>query len=82
MVITSIFKLLNGLYQQVLGCTLQAYKACTCPASTPKKKSGVSNRDINGLMDEGSYMSEVRPWRTPRVAEGGQDLVAVFAPGG
>ena len=38
----------------LLGCTLLACKLCACQASRPKKEPGVSNRDINGLTDEGS----------------------------
>ena len=70
--------------RQVLGCTPQAYKPCTCPASRLKKKPRVSNRDINSLMDWGAYTSEARSWSdTPLcVAEGRQDLAAVLAPQG
>ena len=69
-------------YRVLLGCTPQAYKACACPASRPKKEPEVSNRDINGLMDGGAYTSEARSWSdTPLcAADGGQDMVAVFAP--
>ena len=42
--------------------TPQAYKACACPASRPKKKPRAQDRDISGLMDVGSYMSEARSW--------------------
>ena len=52
--------------KNLLGCTLQACNACTCPALQPKKESGVSNRDIGGLMDGGAYLSEARSWRTPQ----------------
>jgi len=45
-----------------LGCTPQGYKAYTCPVLEPKTEPGVSNRDIDGLMDEGAYMSEARSW--------------------
>ena len=38
----------------MLVCTPQAYEACACPASRPKKEPGVSNRDISGLMEGGS----------------------------
>ena len=53
----------------LLGCTLQAYK----PHILQIKEPGVSNRDINGLTDMGSYMSEVRSWSNtpPCVADGG-----------
>ena len=64
--------------------TPQADKPCTCPASKLKKEPRVSNRDLHGLMDGGSYMSEARSWGNtpPGTADGGQDKVAVFAPGG
>ena len=69
---------------ELLGCTPQAYKACACPASKLKKESRVSNRDISGLMDGGAYTAEARSWRdTPLcAADGGQDIVVVFAPEG
>ena len=41
------------VFLTLLGCTLQAYKPCTCPASRLKKEPGVSNRDISGLTDRG-----------------------------
>ena len=65
-----------------MGCTPQAYKAYACPASKLKKEPGVSNRDINGLTDGGAYTSEARSWSNtpPCEANGGQDMVAVFAP--
>ena len=68
----------------MLGCTLQAYKACACPASRLKKEPRVSDRDINGLMDGGAYMLEARSWSNtpPCAADHGQDLVAVFVSGG
>ena len=46
-----------------LGCTLQAYKACTCPTSRLKKELRVSNRHqwFNGW-DGGSYRSEAKSW--------------------
>ena len=42
----------------------------------------VSKRDIHGLMDEGTYMSEARSWNNipPCAVDGGQDMVTVFAP--
>ena len=66
----------------MLGCTRQAYKACVCPASRLKKEPGVSNRDINGLMDGGADLSEARSWSdTPAcVADGGQDKAASYSP--
>ena len=67
----------------MLCCTPQAYKACACPASRLKKEPGVSNRDINGLMDGGADLSEARSWSdTPAcVVDSGQDMAAVFPPG-
>lgn len=47
---------------QVLSCTLQTCKPCTCPASGPRKKPRVSHRDINGLMDRETYLFEARSW--------------------
>ena len=62
--------------------TPQAYKACACPASRPKKEPRAQDRD-SGLLDGGSYMSEARSWSdtSPCVADGGQDMAAVFALG-
>lgn len=63
----------------VLDCTPQAYKACRCPASGPKKKeSGKSHRDINDLVqNKGSWNN------TPQcAADGRQDMVAILAPRG
>ena len=47
----------------------------------PSFKTKDSNRDINGLMDEGAYTSEARSWSDtpPYVVDGRQDMVAVFA---
>ena len=59
-----------------MGCPPQAYKPCACPASRLKKEPRVSNRDINGLMDEGTYTSEAKSWSNE-----GQDKMIVFAPG-
>ena len=42
----------------ILGCTPQAYKACACSASRLKKEPGVSDGDISGLLDRGTYTSE------------------------
>ena len=63
----------------MLGCTLTG-----SPASRRKKEPGVSNRDISGLMDAGAYTLETRSWRDTLlcVAQGGQNMVAVFTPGG
>ena len=41
-----------------------------------EKDPGVSNRDINGLMDEGTYTSEAKSGSNE-----GQDKMIVFAPG-
>ena len=51
------------VFLTLLGCTLQAYKPWIFPASSLKKEPGVSNRDLSGLMEGGSYMSEARCWR-------------------
>ena len=72
------------MYYILLGCILQAYKACTCPVLRPKKEPRVSDRDINGFMDGGANMSEAKFWsNTPLcAADGRQDMAAGFAPGG
>ena len=59
-----------------MGCLPQAYKSCACPASRLKKEPRVSNRDISGLMDEGTYTSGAKSWSNER-----QDKMIVFAPG-
>ena len=41
-------------------CTPQAYKSIAYPALRPRKQTGVSNRNINGLMDSGVYRSKAR----------------------
>ena len=66
-----------------MDCTPQAYKACPCPASRPKKEPRVSNRDINGLMDGGADLSEAKSWSDtpPYGADGRQEKAAVFTPG-
>ena len=66
----------------MLGCTPQVYKACICPALRTKKEPGVNNRDINSLMDGGSYTSEASCWsNTPtKYRPSEQDMVAVFIP--
>ena len=46
----------------VQGCMPQACKPCTCPASKLKKEPWGSDRDVNCLMDGGSYTSEARSW--------------------
>ena len=55
----------------LLGCTPQAGKFCSCPASRPKKEPGGSDRDISGLSDRGSYTKG--PGTTP------QDMAAALA---
>lgn len=57
-----------------LGCTPQACKRCTRPASSRKKEPGVSNRGLHGLMDEGILHTEARPWRdtSPAVLTSGK----------
>ena len=62
----------------MLGFTPQACKPCACPASTLKKQTGVSDRDISGSMDEGPYMPEARSW-SDSAADNEQDMAAVFA---
>lgn len=42
--------------QMVLACILQACKSYTRPASKLKKALGISDRDINGLMNGGSHI--------------------------
>ena len=68
----------------LLGCTPQAYKACTCWALRWKKEPRVSDGDISGLIGGGAYTSKARSWSdTPLcVADSRQDMVAIFAPGG
>lgn len=46
--------------EQVLVCTLQAYKALCLLSLKTKQRTQVSDKDINGLMDGGAYMSEAR----------------------
>ena len=57
-----------------LGCTPQACKRCTRPASSWKKEPGVSNRGLRGLMDGGILHTEARPWRdtSPAVLTSGK----------
>ena len=68
----------------LLDCTLKAFRPCTCPASRLQEDPEISGRDIKGLMDGGSYMSEAMPWSdTPLcVPNGRQDMAAVLAPRG
>ena len=64
-----------------LGLRTEHY--CFCPASRLKKVPRVSDRDLSGLMDGGSYRSEARAWSdTPLcVVHSGQDVAAAFAMG-
>ena len=67
----------------LLDCTSQTWKPCTCLALREEKDPGVSNRDINDLMDRGIYTAKARSWSNILLcaALGGQDMVVVFAPG-
>ena len=58
----------------LLTCTPQALETCIRPAWRLKKQPGVSNRDINGLIDWEAYISEAGSWRD------WQDMVAVLDP--
>ena len=49
----------------ILGCTPQTYKPCTYQSSRPKRGPGVSNRDINGLMDRELTCLDQGPGVTP-----------------
>ena len=53
------------------------------PISRLKKKSRVSNRDVSGLMDAGSYMCEARSWSDtpPCVVDSRRDVATVSATG-
>lgn len=54
-------------------------------ASRPKKEEpGVSNKDLNVLMDRDSHLSEAKPSSDipPCVADSGQNMAAVFTIGG
>ena len=55
---------------ELLGCSLQACKPCTCPAPRIKKEPWVSHRDIDGLIDGGilHIWSSKFPERHPNVA--------------
>ena len=66
--------------EPILDCTPQARKPCTRPASRRKKEPGGSDRDIGGLIDGGSYMTEARFWSDgpPSAADSKQDTAAVF----
>ena len=54
------------------------------PALRQEKEPRVCDRDIHGLMDGEVYTSRARSWsNAPSCApDDGQDMVAVFAPGG
>jgi len=67
----------------LLDCTSQTWKPCTCLALRQEKEPGVSNRDINGLMDRGIYTAKARSWSNILLcaALGRQKMVVVFAPG-
>ena len=57
-------------------------KPCSCPVSRLKKEPRYSNRDINGLLDKGTYMSEAKvPGATLPLWMAGsrQATAAVFA---
>ena len=66
---------INSSVDGHLGCFhVLAIVNRACRALKPKKEPGVSNRDINGLMDWGAYMSEARSWSDtpPCVVDGGR----------
>ena len=57
----------DTLFSQVpsfkLGCSLHAWKPCSCPALRSKEEPRNNNRDINGLLDRESFfffLSEVK----------------------
>ena len=55
---------------------------CTLSASSPKKDPMVSDRDIDGLIVGGAYMSIARSWNCtpPCAADRRQDMAVVFIP--
>ena len=59
----------------------------TCPflaqLQNRRRSPGVRNRDISGLMDEETYISEARSWSDTPVCmtAGRQDKAAVFSGG-
>ena len=61
-------------------------KVCICPVLRPKKEPRISNRDINGLVDGGCFTSEAKSWcdthHVGQIVVQGQDMGAVFTPGG
>ena len=57
----------------LLGCTPQACKPYTCPASRLKKEAGVGERDFSGLMHGEAHTSEAKSWSsTPLCAVDGR----------
>ena len=50
------YSVVKGIYRIVELYPI-GLKVCACPASRLKKEPGVSNRDINDLMDRGAYTS-------------------------
>ena len=54
------------------------------PSLRLKKEPRISDRDINGLTDGGSYTSEARSWRVipPHTADHRQDTAAIFTVNG
>ena len=81
--ISNFFLFLFFLNPMVLGCTPRpANPVINCPASRPRKEPRVSDRNINDLIERGSYTSEAKgSWSdTPLwMADGRQDVAAVFA---
>lgn len=67
----------QGKLQGLLGGTPQACKLCARPAARLKpQEPGDSDRDVRGLMDRGSYTSEVKtaleqhpPWTAGRTRQ-------------
>lgn len=58
---------------QLLACTLQACKPCSCPASRPKIEPRDSDKDFNSVLDRGSHVSKAKdPGVTPTEAAGRQ----------
>lgn len=74
----------SRLAWQLLGCTPQARKPCSCPTSRLKKELRDSDPDINGFIGWESHPSEARSWSDTRpcVAESKQDTAAIFATAG
>ena len=76
---TSLSRTLASCGHPLLGYTPKACKPCSCPALRPKKETGDSNRNIQGLLDRGVLHKGSWSNTPPRVADGGQDVAAVFA---